>query len=275
MHQLAAPGAVRPCVVAGVPKRRVGRDRRPHAGVLVRARDRRRATGRRRSEGSTTRSPSTTTTRSGAHSTTILASALLCRHGRRVGDQQFGEGRYDPTRARHPAAARRQRVLVSSKGSGLRRRPTGTTCARPRRISATGVPTDSPSSDRAALNERRAYERPSVCASTSGPSPATGRSAARMSCRPRPAEASPFGSTRATRISSSRAERASRFPSACFSTARLRAPHTAGTSNKDGNGMLRDGRLYQLVRQHDAVREQDAAVSRPKPGAEAYVFTFG
>ena len=70
LHQLAAPGAVRPRVVAGLPRRRVGRHRSPHAGVLVRARDRPRPAWRRRSEGSTTRSPPTTTTRSGARSTT-------------------------------------------------------------------------------------------------------------------------------------------------------------------------------------------------------------
>ena len=39
--------------------------------------------------------------------------------------------------------------------------------------------------------------------------------------------------------------------------------------------MLRDGRLYQLVRQHDAVREQTLEITFLEPGAEAYAFTFG
>lgn len=43
----------------------------------------------------------------------------------------------------------------------------------------------------------------------------------------------------------------------------------------DGNGVLRDGRLYQLVRQHDAVRDRTLQVTFLEPGAEAYVFTFG
>ncbi len=43
----------------------------------------------------------------------------------------------------------------------------------------------------------------------------------------------------------------------------------------DGNGLLRDGRLYQLVREHDAVRERTLEVTFLEPGAEAYVFTFG
>jgi hypothetical protein len=45
--------------------------------------------------------------------------------------------------------------------------------------------------------------------------------------------------------------------------------------DEDGNGMLRDRRLYQLVRQHDAVRERTLEITFLEPGAEAYVFTFG
>jgi hypothetical protein len=43
----------------------------------------------------------------------------------------------------------------------------------------------------------------------------------------------------------------------------------------DGNGVLRDGRLYQLVRQHDTVRERTLEITFVDPGVEAYVFTFG
>jgi Thioredoxin like C-terminal domain len=45
--------------------------------------------------------------------------------------------------------------------------------------------------------------------------------------------------------------------------------------DEDGNGLLRDGRLYQLVRQRDPVRERTLEISFLEPGAEAYVFTFG
>jgi thiol-disulfide isomerase/thioredoxin len=45
--------------------------------------------------------------------------------------------------------------------------------------------------------------------------------------------------------------------------------------DEDGNGLLRDGRLYQLVRAHDAVRERTVEITFLEPGAEAYVFTFG
>jgi thiol-disulfide isomerase/thioredoxin len=45
--------------------------------------------------------------------------------------------------------------------------------------------------------------------------------------------------------------------------------------DEDGNGLLRDGRLYQLVRAHDAVRERTLEITFAEPGAEVYVFTFG
>jgi hypothetical protein len=45
--------------------------------------------------------------------------------------------------------------------------------------------------------------------------------------------------------------------------------------DEDGNGLLHDGRLYQLVRAHDAVRERTLQITFHEPGAEAYAFTFG
>jgi hypothetical protein len=45
--------------------------------------------------------------------------------------------------------------------------------------------------------------------------------------------------------------------------------------DEDGNGLLRDGRLYQLIRAHDAVRERTLVISFREPGAQAYAFTFG
>jgi thiol-disulfide isomerase/thioredoxin len=45
--------------------------------------------------------------------------------------------------------------------------------------------------------------------------------------------------------------------------------------DEDGKGVLRDGRLYQLVRQHDAVRDRTLEITFLAPGAEAYALTFG
>jgi thiol-disulfide isomerase/thioredoxin len=55
------------------------------------------------------------------------------------------------------------------------------------------------------------------------------------------------------------------------------APDASGglDVDEDGNGLLLDGRLYQLVREHDAVRQRTLEITFLEPGAEAYAFTFG
>jgi thiol-disulfide isomerase/thioredoxin len=45
--------------------------------------------------------------------------------------------------------------------------------------------------------------------------------------------------------------------------------------DEEGNGVLHDGRLYQLVRAQDTVRERTLEITFLEPGAEAYAFTFG
>jgi thiol-disulfide isomerase/thioredoxin len=45
--------------------------------------------------------------------------------------------------------------------------------------------------------------------------------------------------------------------------------------DEEGTGLLVDGRMYQLVRQHDAVRARTLEITFLEPGAEAYAFTFG
>ena len=42
-----------------------------------------------------------------------------------------------------------------------------------------------------------------------------------------------------------------------------------------GNGVLCEGRMYQLVRQHDAVHQRTLEITFIQPGARAYSFTFG
>jgi thiol-disulfide isomerase/thioredoxin len=43
----------------------------------------------------------------------------------------------------------------------------------------------------------------------------------------------------------------------------------------DGQGVLEDGRLYQLVREQGEIRERTLEITFLESGAEAYVFTFG
>jgi thiol-disulfide isomerase/thioredoxin len=43
----------------------------------------------------------------------------------------------------------------------------------------------------------------------------------------------------------------------------------------DGNGVLRDGRVYQLIRQTQGVRQRTVEITFLDAGAKAYCFTFG
>jgi thiol-disulfide isomerase/thioredoxin len=52
-------------------------------------------------------------------------------------------------------------------------------------------------------------------------------------------------------------------------------PSHGADVDEDGNGLLADGRLYQLVRERDRVREHTLEITFLEPGAEAYAFTFG
>ena len=45
--------------------------------------------------------------------------------------------------------------------------------------------------------------------------------------------------------------------------------------DEEGNGLLREGRMYQLVRAHDMVRERTLEIMYLESGVEAYAFTFG
>jgi hypothetical protein len=45
--------------------------------------------------------------------------------------------------------------------------------------------------------------------------------------------------------------------------------------DEQGSGVLAQGRLYQLVRQTDGVRERTVEITFAEPGARAHVFTFG
>ena len=52
--------------------------------------------------------------------------------------------------------------------------------------------------------------------------------------------------------------------------------HSHGVDvDEDGTAVLRDGRMYQLVREHGNVHEQTLEITFLEPGAEAYSFTFG
>ena len=180
-----------------------------------------------------------------------------------IRDQHFGEGRYEESERVIQGLLGVEREPVS--GRGGRRRGSG-------RLGPAGHARD------VSRHARAASGSASPTAAALEPLGARRRvddRALRTSCSTRPAGVSPSGSARATRISCCLPERESRFPSACSSTARPRARHTAWTSRRTETDCSSDGRLYQLVREHDAVRERTFEITFLEPGAEAYAFTFG
>ena len=190
-----------------------------------------------------------------------------------IRDQHFGEGRYEQSERVIQRLLGVERELVSVEGPAWRRRPTGTTCGRPRRISATRAASASRRRT-ARVRRTRAYELPSAALNhwALAGEWTTGR---RASCSTGPAGASPTGSTRATRTSCCSPGAREPIPFRVLLDGEAPGPSHGVDVDEDGNGVLRDGRLYQLVRVHDAVRERTLEITFLEPGAEAYVFTFG
>ena len=87
--------------------------------------------------------------------------------------------------------------------------------------------------------DERAYSSPSAWASTTGPSPASGRSSPRASCSPRPAGASPTASTRATRISCCHAGARAPIAFRVLLDGEAPGPARGEDVDEDGNGLLR------------------------------------
>ena len=80
---------------------------------------------------------------------------------------------------------------------------------------------------------------------------------------------------RVTRISCCRRQHATRFRSGCSWTGRRRARHTARTSTRTGTACSGTAACTSSCARYDAVRERTLEITFSKPGAEAYVFTFG
>ena len=219
---------------------------------------------------------STTTTRSGTPSTTTTGRRSTSSTG--TASSATSTSAKDATSSPSASSSGCSASSASSspsKGSAWRRRPTGTTCARPRPTSATGAA--SSSRHRAAPRSTNAAptSSPSGCTSTTGRSPASGRSGARSVVLDQAGGsiAYRFHARDAHLVLSPGAREP--IPFRVLLDGEAPGPSHGVDVDEDGNGVLRDGRLYQLVRQHDAVRERTLEITFLEPGAEAYAFTFG
>jgi thiol-disulfide isomerase/thioredoxin len=192
-----------------------------------------------------------------------------------IRDQHFGEGRYEESEHVIQRLLGGERELVSVEGLGVEAEADWDHLRTPETYLGYGRSENFASPDGAAFDERRTYELPerlpfnhwalagewtigreNVVLEQAGGSIAYGFHArdAHLVLSPGAREPIPF------RV---------------LLDGEAPGPSHGVDVAEDGKGLLAEGRLYQLVRQHDSVRERTLEITFLEPGAEAYVFTFG
>jgi hypothetical protein len=238
VHQLAAPGAVCPCLVAGLPRRRAGGHRGPHAGVLVRARDRRRAPG---DEGASDRLPVCVDNNYevwSAFDNHYWPALYFVDAEGKIRDQHFGEGRYEQSERVIQRLLGVERELVSVEGDGVEAEADWDDLRTPEMYLGYARGERSASPDRLPLNHWALARR------------VDDRARERRARRPRRQHRPPLPRARRASRAVRRGARGDPVPRA----ARRRGPSLSHGVNVDerGNGVLEYGRLYQLVRQRES-----------------------
>jgi thiol-disulfide isomerase/thioredoxin len=192
-----------------------------------------------------------------------------------IRDHHFGEGRYEQSERVIQELLGVERELVSVEGLGVEAEADWDELRTPETYLGYGRGEHFASPDGAVLDERRAYELPERLRSnhwalagewTIGQEDvvldqAGGSIAFRFHARDAHLVLSPGAR--------------GPIPFRVLLDGEAPGPSHGVDVDDDGNGLLRDGRLYQLAREHDAVRERTLAITFLEPGAEAYVFTFG
>ena len=269
-------GALRPRVVAGLPRRRADRDRSPHPGVLLRARDRPRAPSDAAASDRLPGRPRQRLRDLGRLRQPLLAGALLRRRRGHHPRPALRRRTVRAIRARHPGAARRR--ARARRGRRSRRRDGG----------RLGPPADA--RDVSGLRAQRALRltgprrvRPTRrLRAPRAPAPQPLGPCGRVDDRARERRARPgrrehrLPLPRARRASRavSRA-RASRSPSACSSTARLPAPRTAWTSTRTGTACSAKAACTSSCASTTRCASGRSRSPSSSPAPRRYVFTFG
>ena len=189
-----------------------------------------------------------------------------------IRDHHFGEGRYDTRSASSSGCWASSANSSPSSGSAWRRRPTGPiTYAR----------------DVSRLRARRRFASPGARARRTpglGAARATAPNhwalAGEWTIGPENVVLAQAGESIAYRFDARDAHLVlspgthEPIPFRVLLDGKAPGPSHGVDVDENGNGLLRNG-LYQLVRQHDAVRERTLEITFLEPGTEAYAFTFG
>jgi hypothetical protein len=151
-----------------------------------------------------------------------------------IRDQHFGEGRYEQSERVIQRLLGVEPEFVAVEGVGVEAAADWDGLGTPETYLGYGRSAHFASPDGAAVDERRAYELPERLRFNHWALAGEWTIGRENVVLGQAGGASPAGSTRATRISCCLAERESRFPSACSSTARRRARQEAWMSTRTG-----------------------------------------
>jgi thiol-disulfide isomerase/thioredoxin len=192
-----------------------------------------------------------------------------------IRDQHFGEGRYEQSERMIQRLLGVERELVSVEGLGVEAQADWDHLRTPETYLGYGRGERFASPDGAALDERRAYELPERLRfndwalagewTIGRESVALDRAGGSIACR--------FHARDAHLVLSPGPQ--APIPFRVLLDGEPPSRSHGVDVDEDGSGLLRDGRMYQLVREHDAVRERTLEITFLEPGAEAYAFTFG
>ena len=192
-----------------------------------------------------------------------------------IRDEHFGEGRYEQSERLIQQLLGVERELVPVEGVGVEAPADWDHLRTPETYLGYGRSERFSSADGAAFDEPHAYELPERLRvnhwSLDGEW-TIGRENVALD-QPGGSIAYRFHARDAHLVLSARAREP--IPFRVLLDGKAPGPSHGVDVDEDGNGLLRDGRLYQLVRQHGAVRERTLQITFLEPGAEAYAFTFG
>jgi thiol-disulfide isomerase/thioredoxin len=192
-----------------------------------------------------------------------------------IRDQHFGEGRYEESELQIQRLLGVARELVSVQGSGVEAEADWENLRTPETYLGYGRGGRFASADGAARDERRAYELPRYLPVNHW------ALAGDWTIGSENVVLDEAGGTIAFRFHARDAHLVlSRGAGEPIPFRVLLDGEAPGLSHgvdvdEDGNGLLGDGRMYQLVRQHHTPGERTLEITFLEPGAEAYSFTFG
>jgi thiol-disulfide isomerase/thioredoxin len=192
-----------------------------------------------------------------------------------IRDHHFGEGRYEQSERVIQRLLDVDRELVSVEGAGVEAEADWDHLRTPETYLGYGRSEDVASPDGAAFDERRAYELPERLRFNDW------ALAGEWTIGPESVVLEQAGGSIAYRFHARDAHLVlapgarEPIPFRVLLDGEAPGPSHGMDVDEDGNGLLRDGRLYQLVREQDGVRERTLEITFLEPGPEAYVFTFG